>query len=102
MQVRATRRRARGIVSDPLILRLAEDHFRVSVADSDVLLRAKGIAVGRGLDVNLSAGVQAYMFTPQTVEGTWRVEQRPLDRRRASGYRLCLAFVPRSHWRQEG
>ena len=29
-----------GIVNDPLILRLADDHFRVSVADSDVLLRA--------------------------------------------------------------
>ena len=40
-----------GIVNDPLILRLAEDHFWVSVADSDVLLWAKGIAVGRGLDV---------------------------------------------------
>ena len=40
-----------GIVNDPLILRLAEDHFWVSVGDSDVLLWAKGIAVGRGFDV---------------------------------------------------
>ena len=40
-----------GIVNDPLILRLAEDCFWVSVADSDVLLWAKGIAAGRGLDV---------------------------------------------------
>ena len=29
-----------GIVNDPLILRLADDHFWVSVADSDVLLWA--------------------------------------------------------------
>ena len=42
-----------GIVNDPLILRLAEDHFWISVADSDVLLWAKGIAVGRGLDADV-------------------------------------------------
>ena len=42
-----------GIVNDPLILRLAEDHFWVSVADSDVLLWAKGIAAGRGFDVHV-------------------------------------------------
>ena len=43
-----------GIVNDPLILRLAEDHFWVSVADSDVLLWAKGLAAGRGLDVTVT------------------------------------------------
>ena len=42
-----------GIVNDPLILRLAEDRFWLSVADSDVLLWAKGIAVGRGFDVEV-------------------------------------------------
>ena len=42
-----------GIVNDPLILRLAEDCFWVSVADSDVLLWAKGIAAGRGFDVEV-------------------------------------------------
>ena len=43
-----------GIVNDPLILRLAEDHFWVSVADSDVLLWAKGLAAGRCLDVTVT------------------------------------------------
>ena len=43
-----------GIVNDPLILRLADDHFWVSVADSDVLLWAKGLAAGRGLDVTVT------------------------------------------------
>ena len=42
-----------GIVNDPLILRLAEDHFWVSIADSDVLLWAKGLAAGRGFDVEV-------------------------------------------------
>ena len=43
-----------GIVNDPLILRLADDHFWVSVADSDVLLWARGLAAGRGFDVTVS------------------------------------------------
>ena len=43
-----------GIVNDPLILRLADDHFWISVADSDVLLWAKGLAAGRGLDATVT------------------------------------------------
>ena len=43
-----------GIVNDPLILRLAEDRFWISVADSDVLLWAKGLAAGRGLDATVT------------------------------------------------
>lgn len=40
-----------GIVNDPIILKLAEDHFWLSIADSDVLLWAKGLAYGLKLDV---------------------------------------------------
>ncbi len=40
-----------GIVNDPIVLRLDEDRFWLSIADSDVLLWLKGIAVGRGMDV---------------------------------------------------
>ncbi len=43
-----------GIVNDPVLLRLAEDHFWLSIADSDVLLWAKGLALGFGLDVTVS------------------------------------------------
>ncbi len=42
-----------GIVNDPIILRLAEDRFWLSIADSDVLLWMKGIAFGRGMDVTV-------------------------------------------------
>jgi len=41
------------VVNDPLILRLAEDRFWISIADSDVMLWVKGIAWGRGLDVKV-------------------------------------------------
>lgn len=40
-----------GIVNDPVLLRLADDHFWLSIADSDVLLWAMGLARGFGMDV---------------------------------------------------
>ncbi len=40
-----------GLVNDPVILKLDEDRFWLSIADSDVLLWAKGLALGFGLDV---------------------------------------------------
>jgi glycine cleavage system aminomethyltransferase T len=42
-----------GIINDPILLKLAEDHFWLSTADSDVLLWAKGIAVKSGMDVQI-------------------------------------------------
>jgi len=44
---------AGGIINDPVLLRLAEDHFWLSLADSDVLLWAKGVAVHSGMDVQI-------------------------------------------------
>lgn len=43
-----------GIVNDPVLLRLADDHFWLSIADSDVLLWAMGLASGFGFDVECS------------------------------------------------
>ena len=43
-----------GILNDPVLLRLAENHFWLSLADSDVLFWAKGLAVHSGLDVMIS------------------------------------------------
>jgi glycine cleavage system aminomethyltransferase T len=42
-----------GILNDPIILRLAEDKFWISLADSDVLLWAQGVAVHSGFDVDI-------------------------------------------------
>lgn len=42
-----------GLVNDPVLLKLAEDHFWLSIADSDVLLWAKGLAIGKGLNVTI-------------------------------------------------
>jgi glycine cleavage system aminomethyltransferase T len=40
-----------GIVNDLLLLKLSEQHFWLSIADSDVLLWARGVALSSGLDV---------------------------------------------------
>jgi aminomethyltransferase len=42
-----------GLLNDPILLRLAENHFWISLADSDILLWAQGLAVHSGLDVNI-------------------------------------------------
>jgi len=42
-----------GLISDPVLLRLGENHFWLSLADSDVLLWAKGLAAGTGMNVNV-------------------------------------------------
>ncbi|UCH41047.1 MAG: glycine cleavage system protein T [Gammaproteobacteria bacterium] len=43
-----------GILNDPVLLRLGENHFWLSLADSDILLWAQGVAVHSGMDVEIS------------------------------------------------
>ena len=42
-----------GVLNDPILLRLAENHFWLSLADSDILLWAQGVAVHSGLDFSI-------------------------------------------------
>jgi glycine cleavage system aminomethyltransferase T len=42
-----------GIINDPVLLRLGENHFWLSLADSDTLLWAKGVAYHSGLDIDI-------------------------------------------------
>jgi glycine cleavage system aminomethyltransferase T len=43
-----------GILNDPVLLRLDENRFWLSRADSDILMWAKGVAVNSGFDVTIS------------------------------------------------
>lgn len=43
-----------GIINDPVLLRLGENHFWLSLADSDVLLWAMGVAHSSGMNVTIS------------------------------------------------
>ena len=42
-----------GIINDPVLLRLGDNHFWLALADSDVLLWARGVAVHSGLKVEI-------------------------------------------------
>lgn len=42
-----------GILNDPVLLRLGENHFWLSLADSDILLWARGVALNSGMDVHI-------------------------------------------------
>jgi len=43
-----------GLLNDPILLRLNENHFWISLADSDILLWAQGVAINSGLDVKIT------------------------------------------------
>lgn len=43
-----------GMLNDPIILKLSDDWFWLSIADSDLLLWAKGLAVGLNLDLEIT------------------------------------------------
>jgi glycine cleavage system aminomethyltransferase T len=42
-----------GVINDPVLLRLGENHFWLALADSDVLLWARGVALKSGLKVEI-------------------------------------------------
>jgi len=42
-----------GMINDPVLLKLDDDMFWISIADSDILLWAKGIALGSKLNVEI-------------------------------------------------
>ena len=42
-----------GLINDPVVLRLNEDKWWISIADTDVILFAKGLAIGNKFDVKI-------------------------------------------------
>ena len=42
-----------GIINDPILIKISDDHYYLSVADSDVLLWARGLAIGFSLNVRI-------------------------------------------------
>ncbi|MGI9310359.1 MAG: dimethylsulfoniopropionate demethylase [bacterium] len=54
-----------GIVNDPIVLKLGDDHFWLSIADSDVLLWAQGLALGAAMD----ARIEEPDVSPLAVQG---------------------------------
>lgn len=71
-----------GVINDLLLLRLADDHYWLSIADSDVLLWARGVQVESGMDVRIEEPDVSPMQvqgprsteTMQAVFGDWVAE----------------------------
>ena len=42
-----------GILNDPILLKLGDDHFWLSLADADILFWARGVAIHAGMDVKI-------------------------------------------------
>ena len=42
-----------GLINDPVILKISQDRWWISIADSDVILFAKGLAIGKKLNVKI-------------------------------------------------
>jgi len=42
-----------GLINDPVVLRLNENKWWISIADTDVILFAKGLAIGNNFDVEI-------------------------------------------------
>jgi len=42
-----------GLLNDPVLLRLAENHYWLSLGDTDILLWAQGLAINSGLNVTI-------------------------------------------------
>jgi aminomethyltransferase len=82
-----------GIVNDPVLLRLGENHFWLSTSDSDLLLWAKGIAVNSSLQVEIgepdvspvqiqgpkSSGVIEALFDGRVALDPYRFVETDLD-----------------------
>lgn len=100
---------AGGMINDPVLLRLGENHFWLSLADSDVLLYAKGIAYGLGLDVELREpdvsplAVQGPNSDPVMVDlfGDWVTKLR-FFRFRETELEGIPLVVAKSGWSKQG
>src|SRR5262249_30763378 len=109
-----------GLVNDPIAIKLDHQRYWLSIADSDVLLWAKGLAYGTGLDVTLRAikarGVSRKIVglkiaadsLPACVE-PWPVsrEGRPIGEVTSAavspqlGCGVALAMLGHGHWQDK-
>lgn len=101
--------KAGKLINDPVGLRLDENHWWLSIADSDVRLWAKGLAEGAGMDVT----VEEADVWPLAVQGPKAEELMTrifgdevadirFFRHRKMPYRTAQFTVARSGWSKQG
>ena len=98
------------LINDPVILRLADDRFWISIADSDILLWVRAIAGERNVDVTVSEpdasplaiqgpramSVARKLLGPDTIDGLGFFHHRPAD---IDGIPMVVC---RSGWSKQG
>ena len=97
------------LINDPVLLRLAEDRFWLSIADSDIELWASGIAAERGMDVAITEPDVSPMAVqgPKAASliaalfGDWIYEMRYFDFKQTSLNDIPL-LLARSGWSKQG
>ncbi|MCP4419258.1 MAG: dimethylsulfoniopropionate demethylase [Chloroflexi bacterium] len=98
-----------GIINDPVLLRLGENHFWLSLADADILLWVKGVAIGSGMDVTIREpdvsplAIQGPKAEALAVDlfGDW-VKQLDYFRFRETELNGIPLILARSGWSKQG
>ena len=98
-----------GMLNDPVLLRLKENHFWLSLADLDILLWARGIAISGDMDVTITEPDVSPLAVqgPRAVEvvadllGDWIRELRYFWFRETTLDEIPLV-VARSGWSRQG
>ncbi|HXX72273.1 MAG TPA: glycine cleavage T C-terminal barrel domain-containing protein [Candidatus Acidoferrales bacterium] len=78
-----------GMINDPVLLRLGENEFWLSVSDSDVLFWAKGVAVNSGMNVK----IEEPDVSPVQIQGPkspWVVKELFGDKVLDLAYYTCM------------
>jgi len=97
------------MVNDPVVLKRADDQWWLSVADSDVLLWAMGLASGRDLDVSVT-GANVYPLAVQGPKsfplmrelcGDW-IDELRFFRFRETTVSGIEVLIARSGWSKQG
>ena len=98
-----------GMINDPILIKHSNNHWWLSIADSDVLLWAKGLATGFGLD----ALVTEPDIWPLAVQGPKaeellsrifgkEISKIPFFRSSTFNYQGTKMLVARSGWSKQG
>ena len=98
-----------GMINDPIIIKHSDEHWWLSIADTDVMLWAKGLATGFGLDVKVSEAdiwplaVQG----PKAEELLARIFGNEINkigffRSKELNYKDSRMLVARSGWSKQG
>jgi dimethylsulfoniopropionate demethylase len=98
-----------GIINDPIAIKHSDEHWWLSIADSDVKLWAKGLATGFGLDVKITEPDVSPLAIqgPKAEDLTARVFGESIRdirffRGRMLNYRGTEMYVARSGWCKQG